>query len=70
MRLDNGAGYSYKVNVPKGDGGNPTTRGKFMAKFTDCTHLLISERKVKKGLKVLANLEFPGNISILMGILT
>lgn len=70
VKLDNGAEYSYKVDVPKGDPENPMTDEELLAKFTDCARLLLPQTVIEKVLEMVINLESLDNISKLMDILT
>jgi len=70
VRLRNGAEYSRKVEVPKGDPENPLTDEEISAKFIDCTRSVLSQTKIEKALEMVARLESLKKISQLMKLIT
>jgi 2-methylcitrate dehydratase PrpD len=70
VKLSNGAEYSYKVDVPKGEPQNPMADEELSAKFIDCTRLSLPQMEIEKVLKMVSKLEFLENISELMKIMT
>lgn len=70
VKLDNGAEFSYKVDMPKGGLGNPMTDEELSAKFVDCARLLLPQAVINKIIEMVNNLESLDNISKLMDILT
>ena len=49
VKLNNGAGYSYKVNVPKGDSGNPTTRDNLWLSSQIAPVCLFRKERLRRG---------------------
>ena len=70
VTLKNGAEYSRKIDVPKGDVRNPMTDEELSAKFQDCAHTFLAQTEIEKILGMLDGLETLGNISDLMNRLT
>ena len=70
VTLANGAEYSHKIDVPKGDDPNPMTCEELSAKFKDCTHLFLTQTEIEEVLRTIHNLESLGSISELMNRIT
>jgi 2-methylcitrate dehydratase PrpD len=70
VTLANGAEYSHKIDVPKGDDPNPMTYEELSAKFKDCTHLFLTQTEIEKVLRTIHNLESLESISELMKTVT
>ena len=70
VKLSNGAEYSRKVEVPKGDPESPLTDEELTAKFIDCTRLALSQTKIEKALEMVAHLESLKKISQFMNLIT
>ena len=70
VKLSNGAEYSYKVDVPKGEPQNPMADEELSAKFIDCARLSLPQTEIEKVLKMVNKLESLENISELMKIMT
>jgi 2-methylcitrate dehydratase PrpD len=70
VSLANGAEYSHKIDVPKGDASNPMTDEELSAKFQDCTHRVLHEKDVEKVAGMIHHLESLGNVSDLMKTIT
>ena len=70
VKLDSGAEYSHKVEVPKGDPENPMTGEELLAKFRDCACLSLPQEVIEELLEMITNLERLDNITGLMDILT
>jgi 2-methylcitrate dehydratase PrpD len=70
VKLSNGAEYSRKVEVPKGDPESPLTDEELSAKFIDCAHLSLSQMEIEKVMEMVSGLESLGHISKLMKIIT
>jgi 2-methylcitrate dehydratase PrpD len=70
VRLSSGAEYSRKVEVPKGDPGNPLTDEELSAKFVDCVRSVLSQEKIDEGIEMIAHLESLKKISQLMELIT
>jgi 2-methylcitrate dehydratase PrpD len=70
VRLNNGAEYAYRVDLPKGEPANPLTDEELLAKFADCAGLLLSQELIERVLDMLTGLESLGDISKLIDLLT
>jgi len=70
VSLANGAEYSCKIDVPKGDASNPMTDEELSAKFHDCAQLVLHQGEIEKVLGILQKLESLGDISELMNVIT
>jgi len=70
VTLTNGAEYSRKIDIPKGDVRNPMTGEELSAKFQDCTYVFLAQTEIEKVLGIIHNLESLGNISELMNRIT
>lgn len=70
VKLNNGAEYSHRVDVPKGDPENPISEKELSAKFIDCARLSFPQKVIEKVLQMITNLESLGNIAKLMDILS
>lgn len=70
VTLANGAVYSHKIDVPKGDDPNPMTYEELSVKFQDCTHLFLAQTEINEVLWILHHLESLESISELMNRIT
>jgi 2-methylcitrate dehydratase PrpD len=70
VTLANGAEYSHKIHVPKGDDPNPMTCDELSVKFKDCTHLSLTQKEIEEVLRTIHNLDSLGSISELMNRIT
>lgn len=70
VKLNNGAEYSYKVDLPKGEPANPMTGEELLAKFTDCASLLLPQAAIERVRDMMTGLESLDDISKLIDVLT
>ncbi len=70
VSLANGAEYSCKIDVPKGDASNPMTDEELSEKFQDCAQLVLPQAEIEKVLGGLQNLESLPDISEIMNVIT
>lgn len=70
VKLSNGAEYSYKVDVPKGDPQNPMADEELSAKFIDCARMSLPQMEIEKVLEMVSKLESLDHIAELMKIIT
>jgi 2-methylcitrate dehydratase PrpD len=70
VKLSNGAEYSRKVEIPKGDPKNPLTDEEISAKFIDCARLSLPQTEIEKALEMVTHLESLKKISQIMKLIT
>jgi 2-methylcitrate dehydratase PrpD len=70
VKLNNGAEYAYRVDLPKGEPANPLTDGELRAKFVDCAGLLLPQVVIERVLDMLTSLESLDDIFQLIDVLT
>jgi 2-methylcitrate dehydratase PrpD len=70
VTLANGAEYSRKIDVPKGDASNPMTDEELSEKFQDCAQLVLHQAEIEKVLGILQSLESLTDIAELMNVIT
>ncbi len=57
IRLNNGAQYSHRVSLPKGEPENPMTDEELAIKFETCSSLIFNKRDVHKILNLIKHME-------------
>ncbi|MBI4188266.1 MAG: MmgE/PrpD family protein [Chloroflexi bacterium] len=70
ISLRNGKTYSRRVDIAKGDPGNPLSNDDIAKKYRDCAGLSLSTEAVNSSLEMLLHIESIGDIAELMDILT
>ena len=70
IRLRDGGSYSRKVDMARGNTGNPLTQDELINKYMDCVRLFLSPEDTNKSLEMLLNLELIADVAELMDILT
>jgi len=70
IKLRDGGVYSRKVDVARGNPGNPLTQDELINKYKDCVRLFLSPEDTEKSLEMLLNLESIADVAELMDILT
>lgn len=70
VRLKDGAEFSKRVELAKGDPGNPLTSEEMESKFMDCAQAVFSRQDARRLLDEISNLEHIEDISILMKLLS
>ena len=70
LRLKGGKTYSHRVNKARGTKEVPLSMEELIAKYRDCAELVLSEKKIKKSIELIENLEGLGDINELMGVLS
>jgi 2-methylcitrate dehydratase PrpD len=70
VKFNNGAEYSHKVDLPKGEPANPMTDEELLVKFIDCASLLLPQVVIEQVRDTMTSLESLDDISKLIDILT
>jgi 2-methylcitrate dehydratase PrpD len=68
VKLRNGEVHSRRVDVARGNPGNPLGQDELINKYKDCVRLSLSPEDTRKSLDLFLNLEEVRDIVELMGI--
>jgi 2-methylcitrate dehydratase PrpD len=66
VNLIKGKEYCHKVDLPKGEPGNPMTAREFISKFRDCAHLVLKEKDIEETLELALHIDQIDNVDKLM----
>jgi len=69
IKLKGGCQFSQHVEVPKGWPKNPLSEEELVAKYRDCSRLVLSSSDIDRSVELLKNLEELADITELMNIL-
>jgi 2-methylcitrate dehydratase PrpD len=70
IKLKNGQEYSYLVNDPKGEPGNPMSDEEFLGKFKNCAGMMFKDNQIDKIIDLVMHLDKQNDLSDLMNVLT
>jgi 2-methylcitrate dehydratase PrpD len=70
VKLDSGAEYSHRVEVPKGDPENPMTSEELSTKLRDCARLSLPKEIIERLIETITKLERLDNVTRLMDMMT